>query len=212
MATHYDDEAQIETLKRWWKENWKALAMGLGVGLVGVFGYEQWQRHRSTTSETASQAYEDLKKALSADKADEAAAISARLYQDYAKTPYAANAALRMAAEAVEQNRLDDALKHLQWVGANAKDEGLKQLARLHEARVLWAQNKPDEALGRLEGETGVYAVLFEELRGDIRLAKGDRAGARAAYEKALAAGGEAYAARELLQRKLDDLADVVKS
>ena len=35
MATHYDDEAQVDAIKSWWKENWLALAGGLeGVGAV----------------------------------------------------------------------------------------------------------------------------------------------------------------------------------
>ena len=53
---------------------------------------------------------------------------------------------------------------------------------------------------------------LFEELRGDIMLTQGDRAAARQAYQKAIEAGNEAAANRELLQQKLDDLADVVNS
>lgn len=212
MSTHYDDEAQVENLKQWWKENWKALALGLGVGLGAVFGFEQWQHFRVTKAERASQVYEDLKKSLAAGKADEAKAIAGRLRQEHAKTPYAADAALLLAAKAVENNQLDEALQQLQWARENSRDPGIQHVARLREARVLWAQNKPDEALKRLDGEAGDYAALYDELRGDIQLSKGERAAARQAYEKALGASSENAQMRELLQRKLDDLADVVQS
>lgn len=212
MTTHYDDEAQVENLKRWWKENWLALAAGLGIGLAAIVGWEQWKQFKVGKSEQASQIYEDLKKAVAADKADEAKAAGDKLAQDFTASPYAADAALLLASQAVEQNRLDEALKQLQWVSSNSKDEGIQRLARLRQARVLWAQNKPDEALKLLDGEAGDYAVLFDELRGDIKLAQGDQAAARQAYEKALKSAADGAGNRELLQRKLDDLAPAVQS
>ncbi|HZP14007.1 MAG TPA: tetratricopeptide repeat protein, partial [Nevskiaceae bacterium] len=70
--SHYEDEAQVEELKRWWKENWLALATGLALGLGGIFGWQQWQAHEDKVAADASQAYEDLKKAADANKADDA--------------------------------------------------------------------------------------------------------------------------------------------
>ncbi|HSW12155.1 MAG TPA: tetratricopeptide repeat protein [Solimonas sp.] len=212
MTTHYDDEAQVENLKRWWKENWMALAAGLGIGLGAIFGWEMWKDHKTGQAEHASQIFEDMKKAATGDQADALKSTGDKLTGEFAASPYAADAALLLASEAVEQNRLDDALKHLQWVTANAKDEGIQRLAKLRQARVLSAQNKPDEALKLLEGEAGDYAQLYDELRGDIKLAQGDRAAARQAYEKALKAAGDNAGNRELLQRKLDDLTEAVQS
>jgi predicted negative regulator of RcsB-dependent stress response len=212
VTTHYDDEAQVENLKRWWLENWKALALGLGVGLGAVFGFEQWQDFRLGKSEHASQIYEDLKQSLTDGKADESRAIAERLFKEYGESPYAADAAFMIAAKAVDQNQLDEALTRLQWAAEHSKDPGIQRVARLRQARVLWAQNKLEEALKKLDGDAGDYVALYEELRGDIKLAQGDRAAARQAYEKAQAASAENAGMRDLLQRKLDDLADVVQS
>lgn len=212
MTTHYDDEAQVENLKRWWKENWLALVAGLAIGLTAILGWEQWKQYKVGKSEQASQIFEDMKKAATAGKNDEAKAAGDKLVKDFPASPYAVDAALLLAGKAVEQNQLDEALKQLQWVAANSKDEGLQKLARLRQARVLWAQNKPDEALKLLDGAAGDYAMLYEELRGDIKLAQGDRAAARQAYEKALQALPEKAGSNELLQRKLDDLAVAVQS
>jgi predicted negative regulator of RcsB-dependent stress response len=72
---------------------------------------------------------------------------------------------------------------------------------------VLWQQGKLDDALAQLEiKDDDAFASLYQELRGDLQVAKGDRAAARSAYEKALQLG-PAAANREGLQRKLDDLA-----
>lgn len=211
MATHYDDEAELENLKTWWKENWKSLAAGLIIGLGGIGGYEGYRRYNQAQAEHASQVYEDLKTAVANKKSDEAVAIGDSLIKDFGKTPYATGAALRLAQLAVEQGKLDDAATRLQWVAGNSKDDGLRDLAKLRLARVLWQQKKPDDALKQLEGQTGAYSALASELRGDIKLAQGDRAAARAAYEEAVKATTDGTDTGNL-QRKLDELADVVNS
>lgn len=213
MATHFDDEAQAEQLKQWWKDNWMALAGGLVLGLGAIFGWEGWKGYQEGKASEASQMYEELKQALAASKLDQANELGDKLVKDFSRTPYAAGAALFLASEDVRTNRFDEALARLQWVDKNSKDEGLRQVARLREARVLWQQGKADEALKRLDGKPGTFVALYDELRGDIKLTQGDRAAARAAYEKALqAVTADDAASRASLQRKLDDLADVVQS
>ena len=211
MASHYEDEAEVENLKRWWKENWKSLVAGLVIGLGGIGGYEGYRRYNQAQAEQASQVYEDLKAAITNKKADEAVTIGDSLLKNYGKTPYASGAALRLAQLAVEQGKLDDAAKRLQWVADNSKDDGLRDLAKLRLARVLWQQKKPDDALKQLEGQTGAYGALASELRGDIKLAQGDRTAARAAYEQALKTSTDGTDTSSL-QRKLDELSDVVNS
>lgn len=209
MATHIDDEEDLERLKTWWKENWVALVGGLVIGFGAIGGWEGYKVWRDGRNETASQMYEELRKNLDESKADEANAIVDRLKSEYARTPYAAVAALAAAQSAVRDGQLDAAGAHLKWVVDNGRDEGLVQVARLRHARVLLAQGKPDEALAVLNGDAGTFSSLAEELRGDIQLAKGDRKAARSAYEKALAAAESGATNKTLLQQKLDDLAEV---
>ncbi|HUP92378.1 MAG TPA: tetratricopeptide repeat protein [Solimonas sp.] len=212
MTTHYDDEAQVEDLKRWWKENWKALAAGLVIGLGAIVGFEQYRHYKDGRSAQASQVYEDLKKALTDGKMDEATTMADRLAKEFDGTPYAANAALRLASTYVEQNKLDEAATRLKWVAEHAHDDGLQQIARLRQARVLWQQGKTDDALKLIDAMPAEYAALTDELRGDIKLSQGDRKAARAAYERAMQAASEGPVNHDGLQRKIDDLADVGQS
>lgn len=215
MSTHYDDEAQVEELRRWWKENWKPLAAGLVLGLAVIFGWDAYGRSRDARRSKAAQLFTELGQAATAGKYDDAAKMGDRLVTDFASTPYAAAGALKLAQAAVEANKLDEAATRLQWAAAHADDKALKPLIALRLARVLWQQGKPDEALKTLDGDAGTYTGLYAELRGDIKLAQGDRAAARAAYEQALEKLDDQQApARDALQLKLDDLADaaVVKS
>lgn len=204
--SHYEDDAQLEQLRSWWRENWMALAGGLLLGLGGIFGWEAWQKSRTGKAEQASQIYEDLKKAT-ADKPAQAAELGKTLMQDFAGTPYAAQAALLLAQNAADRAEWAPAEEQLNWVIENGSDPGLKKIARLRLARVLWGQNKPEDALAQLDGikDDDAFASLYQELRGDIKLSQNDAAAAREAYEKAMALG-PAPATRELLQRKLDSL------
>lgn len=210
MATHIDDEEQLEMLKTWWKDNWVALVTGLALGfgaIGGWYGYDNW---RNARLETASQMYEEMKRALDGGKPEDAGAMVDRLLAEYANTPYAPAAALRIAHWSVTQDRLDDAVARLGWVAEHADDEGLIAVARLRKARLLYTQGQLDAALSQLSEKPSGYEGLVEELRGDIQIAKGDRTAARAAFEKALASSS--VGDRELLQQKLDDLGTAVQS
>jgi predicted negative regulator of RcsB-dependent stress response len=211
--SHYDDEAEVAALKKWWHENWMALVAGLVVGLGAIFGWQGWQRYQDSQAQQASQIFEDMKQAYATSKAEDAQRMGETLLADFAGTPYASAAAFRMAAVAVEGGDLAQAGSRLDWVIKNGADEGLRQLAQLRKARVLWALNQADDALRLLEGKAGVYAALYQELRGDIQLARGERAAAHAAYQKALEVAAEDdRAIRESLRRKLDDLTDVASA
>jgi predicted negative regulator of RcsB-dependent stress response len=208
--SHYEDEAEVAALKKWWNENWTALLAGLVVGLGAIFGWQGWQRYQDSQAQQASQMFEDMKQAYATAKSADGQRMGETLLAEFAGTPYAAAAAFRMAAVAVEAGDLQQAGARLDWVIQRSDDEGLRQLAQLRKARVLWTQDQADAALKLLDGKPGVYGALYEELRGDILLARGERAGAHKAYEKALTLAAEDdRAIRESLQRKLDDLTDV---
>jgi predicted negative regulator of RcsB-dependent stress response len=227
VTDHYDEEAQVEELRKWLRENWFPLASGLALGLVAIFGWQTWGQHQDAHAGEASHVFEDLGRAAAENKYDDAKAMTDRLVKDFSDTPYAAAASLKLAALAVSSNKLDDAAARLQWVAqyeqnpsfsarlgamlhlrTRAYDPGLLPLARLRLAQVLWQQDKADDALKQLDGDAGTYAALYAELRGDIKLSQGDRNAARGAYQQALQTLGSDAVNREGLQHKLDDIAD----
>jgi predicted negative regulator of RcsB-dependent stress response len=227
VTDHYDEEAQVEELRKWLRDNWLPLASGLALGLAAIFGWQGWGQHQDGRAGAASHVFDDLSRAAEQNKYDDVKAMADRLVKDYSDTPYAAAAALRAAELGVDNNKLDEAAGRLQWVvqfeqnpsfdarvGAALRlrnrgyDPALLPLARLRLAQVLWQQDKPDEALKQLGGEPGNYAALFDELRGDIKLSQGDRAAARGAYQQALQTLPPEAVNRGGLQRKLDNLAD----
>jgi predicted negative regulator of RcsB-dependent stress response len=212
VATHYDDEAQVDAIKSWWKENWLALVGGLGLGLGAIFGWQAYQQSGDGRAERASQMYSDLRNAQEGARPEAVAEIRETLVRDYAKTPYAALAQLKWAAQLVKEERLDDARTALDWVAQNSSDDGLKAMARLRLARVDLESGDADAALASLSPVPNGFESLYFELRGDALLEKGERDEARGAYDEALAAVAPNAPYRGDLQRKRDDLNEASSS
>ena len=110
MTDHYDEEAQVEQLRQWLRDNWFPLASGLALGLAAIFGWQAWGQLQDNHAGAASHVFEDLGKAAAQDKYDDAKAMADRLVKDFSDTPYAAAGALKLAEVAVQDNKLDDAI------------------------------------------------------------------------------------------------------
>ncbi|MBB5212129.1 YfgM family protein [Microbulbifer hydrolyticus] len=217
MADHLTEEEQIESLKRWWKENGTGIVTGVVLALAGYFGWQWWQGKERGEAEAASNVYQGFVEALSANegKPDNkqlttAQSLARELKDDYAKRIYAAQASLQLAALAAEKNDLETAAKELQWVVDNSDDDALTLLAKRRLAAVKAARGETNEALELLKGDVPPsFAALYAETRGDILVQQGDKDAARAAYQEARAQLlPEQAASSRLLDLKIEGLGE----
>jgi predicted negative regulator of RcsB-dependent stress response len=216
MAESYQtEEEQIEALKNWWKENGQSTVVSIVVAIAAVFGWQALQSQQQAELNAASAVYQNMLAA--ADVANGSATpeqlatanhLAGTLKQDFPDSTYARFAALYKAKMAVEKNDLATAEQELRWVLDNGTTPELTELARLRLARVLYAQDKFEEALTQLEGEVAAYAASYEETRGDIYLAQAKPELALLSYQKAseLNQQAEATATNPLLEIKLQQL------
>lgn len=208
MAEHHDEMEQVEALKRWWIENRWFVIAGVVIGVGAVGGWRGWEWWNARQAEAASALYTQVEKSVSAHDATTYDAQLATMVKDYARTPYAANAALLVAKDAVDSGDLAKAKAQLAWVVANAHDAELKQLGRVRLARVQLAAGEHDVALATLDAlaSGGAFEGQAQELRGDVLRVLGRTEDARRAYQAALAAGGEQLIDKDLVELKLADL------
>ncbi|MEE9552126.1 MAG: tetratricopeptide repeat protein, partial [Gammaproteobacteria bacterium] len=140
-------------------------------------------------------------------KNDTAREYASELIDDYPSTTYAIFASFMLAKLDANNNELDSAIERLQWVLANTNEKQFTHLARLRTARLLLADNKPDEALAILEAvEPGKFLASYEELKGDSYLQQGNTDAAQSAYEIAMAVRGAPIGEQSILQMKLNDI------
>jgi len=212
MVDEYlSEREQAEQLRGWLRENWIWLVAGVALTLGGYYGYRWWESRQASRSLEAGQRFAAMLDAISGNKPDEGLRIAGEITGEYADTPYADQATLVLARLDVDTGKFPSAETRLAAVAKDSKDPELRLVARLRLARVQLAQGRYADALATLDevAEASVEPRVLE-LRGDVKLAAGDKAAALDAWRKAQAAAaaspdGAGQLDVELLQLKIDE-------
>lgn len=212
VEDYLSEDEQAQQLKTWFKENWIWLVAGIALGLGGIYGWQGYNRYLDTRSQAGAQRFQQMLEAFAASKNVEGMKLAGEIRAEYGRTPYADQADLVVARVHVEAGEFEKAAARLREVMEGADDPELRTVARVRLARVQLAQGNLDQALGTLDGAKAAGTeARVTELRGDVLLAKGDRAGALKAYQAARDAAARSRDAglvdQELLELKIDDLA-----
>jgi predicted negative regulator of RcsB-dependent stress response len=203
----FNSDDQLAALKHWWKQYGTALIAGVAIGALVLGGLNYWKVYKTRRAENASLLYEALLSDVQQGKADNISTTAAKLERDYAATPYAGKAALLQARERYDAKDLAGARQQLEWATKNATEKAVQHTARLRLGRLLLDQGDKDGALALINvKDPEGFASAYDELRGDILLAKGDRAGARQAYQAALDHLPQGSSFGPILAMKRDDL------
>ncbi len=195
MEEFESEDQQIEAIKKWWKENGASLVLGLGIGVGALLGWREYMSYQTDHSAEASDIYQAVQIQVANNRLDDAHINKADIIRnEYSDTPYAALVSMTQAKYEYENNDVDSALMHLRWASENSTEIDVQHVAKLRLARILIAQNKYDEAeAALLTDHPAGFTAGYEELKGDLYVAKGEIAQARVAYDKAInAAGGDA--------------------
>jgi predicted negative regulator of RcsB-dependent stress response len=103
------------------------------------------------------------------------------------------------------RGELKSAKAQLRWVIDRSAAGDFRDIARLRLAALLLDERAYDEALALLEEKPlESYAALYAAMRGDVLVAKGQPAAARAAYQLALDKASGPF--RDSVQLRLDAL------
>lgn len=208
MDIYASDEEKGEEIKQWWRDNGRAVIIGIVFGTALLFSGRYWFNYQATVAEQASSSYQQLTTLLTEDKNVEAEEKTQLLLSEFSSTPYAVFAAFDMAKKAVELNDNDTAKTYLQWVIDHAELSGHTSLAQLRLSELLLLESKFDLALELLAQPTSVsFTSLFSELKGDILVAQGKDDEARSAYQTAMMTLGQGQPRQSIIQLKLDDVA-----
>jgi predicted negative regulator of RcsB-dependent stress response len=208
MAELRTEDEQVQAIKDWWKRNGSSLLIGIGAALAIVFGWQAWQNHQAQQRAEAANQFASLLNAFSeGDDQETVAFVAETLRSDYAGSAYAIYGNLVLARQQMmAQEDPASAADSLSWALEKASDyPALTMVIRNRLARAQFAARDYQAALETLDnaGEADAFAPVFSELRGDIRLAMGDRNAAREAYVEAREQSEES---NRILELKLSDL------
>lgn len=198
MDEFRSEDEQIESIKKWWRENGTSVLISIGVAMALIFGYQYWQDSQRSESEAASQIFDqlvDANAALQSPDADDAqkkthmstvAHLTETLKTRHTDSVYAQFASLFEASIAVANNDIAKAKAALEWVLDQDVTDNNRTLVKLRLAKVLLMEGDYDAALDELDDATDAYQSAYDETRGDIYLAMNKQGEARQSYKAAL--------------------------
>ena len=195
MAFDLQEQEQIDAAKAFWQQWGKWISLAVIVVALGYLGYQGWKYYRSHQAEQAALLYAPVETAVTEGDAGKLVA-SAK-----------ARASLLAARVAFDKGDTKTAEQELLWVAGNAAEPAVKAVAQLRLAGLQLDAGQTDAALAELARPIDATFLPQQlELKGDALLVKGDRQGARAAYQEAIAKLAPDAPQLALLNVKLDAL------
>jgi len=206
MAYDLEEQEQLDELKAWWKTYGK-LVSNTVLGLVVAYAaYQGWNIYQGKQSVEASTEYQALQVADEKD-VKTIQSKAAVIMDKYASTPYAGRAALFAAKANYASNDAKSAKSQLEWAIKHAKETSVSAIASLQLANILAEEKDYQGALKLLEAAHDAgFDGLFSDLKGDVLVALGKKAEAKAAYEHALTKLDAQGKYHVLTQQKLEAL------
>lgn len=212
----YNEDETLDQLKTWWARYGTPLLLSVAVVLLSFSGWRYWtssQLEAASEAQALQQQMATAMQRLAVNTEDKAAntdvqRLGQQLINEYARTPYAVDAALLLAKRAVDTGDLAAAEKQLRAAIDLKPSAEITLLAKTRLARVLAARKQYPAALAVLDelSDDAASAPLVAEVRGDILLLQGQRDAAAKAYAAADAALAARDEARPVLDLKLADV------
>lgn len=202
----YNEEEQVEAIKRFWKDNGTAIILGAVIGLGGLWGWRYYNQQQIATAEKASTSYENVVSQLAGkDGGMKAAETFVKANPD---NSYAMLAALQVAKKATDSKDYAEASKQLEWAAAHSTNPAITGIIKLRLARLQIAEKQPEQAITTLaKVDSSAYQAAVLEVKGDALAAQNKDDQARVAYQASMQKNPN----NPLLQMKLDNLAAASK-
>src|SRR5215210_3988462 len=131
MAYDLEEQEQLDAIKGWWSDHGKLVMLVAIACLLAIAAFQGWRYYRAQQAQGAATLYGQLSEAEGANDAKRVRAIAAQIIDRYGSTQYAGMAALAAAKAGVTTGEVDEAKKNLQWAIDHAKEEEMRDVARL---------------------------------------------------------------------------------
>ena len=201
------EQEQIDEIKAWWQQYRRLVLLVIVTAVLTTAGFKGWRYYQDKQGIEAGELYTQLQGAAGNNEPKKVQDIAGIITDKYPRTGYAVFAALAAAKAAFDSADLPAAKRRLQWVIDNAREDEVRNIARLRLAAVLFDEKNYDEALGLLNApHVDAMSALYADLKADVLVAQGKSAEARGAYQLALDKSEGKSNSRALVQIKLDAL------
>jgi predicted negative regulator of RcsB-dependent stress response len=143
MAYDLEEQEKIEALKSWWAQYGTLVVVAALAAALSVAAFQGWRYYRQSQAVAAVTLYEQLDQAERAGEHKRVRDIAGQITGTYGSTVYAGFAALSAARASFDTGDLAAAKSQLQWVMDRAKEQEVRDIARLRLAGVLLDEKNP---------------------------------------------------------------------
>jgi len=208
MATYdLEEQEKIDGLKSWWEAYGTLAIIIVATFIAGISGTQAWKYYQKQQIDRAAELFVSLQEIEAGGDPKKIGDAAHLLMESFPSSGFASRAALISARASVDANDVQNAKNQLQWLLVNTEEDELKDLARLRLAGLLLDEKKHDEALKLLESKHNEsFSGFYEDLKGDVLVAKGSIPEARAAYKMAMDKINVKGTHYKIVQMKLDAL------
>lgn len=207
MALDLEEQEQLDEAKVWWKQHGNKVIWGVTIFLLAVAGWRAWETWNRNQSAEASMLFDQAVQATSLNDLKTAKDAAGRIMENHSSSAYATPAAWLAGRINYESGDLKSARAQYEFALEHARDDGVRQMARLRLATLLFDQKELDGALKLLQDPFDpAFQGLAGQLKGDLLAAQGKTAEARDAYKLALEKMGDKSSLKPLVEIRLDGL------
>lgn len=206
MATQLDlqEQEQLDALKAFWNKQGNLITWTLVIALGGFGAWNGWNWWQRDQAAKAGALFDEIDRAAQNNDAERSLRVFTDLKDRFPRTAYAQQAGLLAAKVQVDKGQSDAAKASLTWVADNAVEDEMRSIARLRLAAVQADAKQFDDAIKTLDAIKGEgFEALVADRRGDVLMAMGKRAEAKAAWLQAYRSMGEKVDYRRLIEAKL---------
>jgi predicted negative regulator of RcsB-dependent stress response len=207
MALDLEEQEQVDEAKAWWKQHGNKVIWGVTLFLLATAGWRAWESWTRNQSAEASMLFDRAVQAASMNDLKSAKAAAAQIMENHASSAYSTPAAWLAGRINYESGDSKSARAQYEFALEHARDDGVRQLARLRLATLHFEEKDVPGAMKLLEDPFDpAFQGLAEQLKGDLFAAQGKSAEARAAYKLALEKLGDKSSLKPLVEIRMDGL------
>lgn len=207
MALDLEEQEQVDEAKAWWKQNGNKVIWGVTLFLLAAAGWRGWETWSRNQAAEASLLFDSAVQAASMNDLKTAKAAAAQIMESHARGAYGTPAAWLAGRINIESGDAKSARAQYEFALERARDDGVRQMARLRLAALRFEDKDVAGALKLMEAPfEPAFQGLAEQLKGDLYAAQGKTAEARGAYKLALEKLGDKSSLKPLVEIRLDGL------
>jgi len=207
MALDLEEQEQVDEAKAWWKQHGNKVIWGVTAFLLAVAGWRAWETWNRNQTAEASMLFDSAVQAASMNDLKTAKAVAAQIMENYARSAYSSPAAWLAGRINTESGDNKSARAQYEFALEHARDDGVRQMARLRLATLLFEEKDLPGAMKLMEAPFDpAFQGLAAQLKGDVLAAQGKPAEARTAYKLALEKLGDKSSLKPLVEIRLDGL------